>query len=185
MKRICGGVDVPHDPNSGYALPALIASAGDTSLVLADYAKFLRLHLDGLRDTGGILRATTIQRLHDPVGTYACGWAIGSRDGETISLHFGSAGTFLCWAAICTRWTLAFAVIANSAHEPTHAGMVSDAPALRPTDRVTTRDFLLLRPAPLGEIEFRRWGRPPEHRPREAERESPSTQILRCLPLVA
>lgn len=114
---------VPHDPWSAYALPALIAPAGDISLDLAGYAAFLRLHLAGLRGADGLLAAATIQRLHQPVGDYALGWGIGARDDAPISAHFGSAGTFLCGAVICAERDLAFAVIANAAHPPAEAGI--------------------------------------------------------------
>lgn len=113
----------PHDPWSEYALPVLIAPAGDVSLDLAGYGAFLRLHLAGLRGADGLLAAATIQRLHQPVGDYALGWGIGSRDGDPISAHFGSAGTFLCGAVICAERDLAFAVIANAAHPAAEAGI--------------------------------------------------------------
>ena len=115
---------MPHDPHSEYRVPPLVAPAGDLSLDLGDYAAFLRLHRDGLLGADGLLHAATIQRLHLPVGDYACGWSIGTRDGQAISVHFGSAGTFLCAAVICAERNLAFAVIANAAHPATEAGLV-------------------------------------------------------------
>jgi CubicO group peptidase (beta-lactamase class C family) len=114
----------PHDPHSTYVVPQLIAPAGDISLDLADYATFLRLHLDGLRGANGLLRAATIQQIHQPVGDYGFGWSVGARDGRSISVHFGSAGTFLCGAVVCAERNLAFAVIANAAHPATEAACV-------------------------------------------------------------
>jgi len=119
-----GSTLVPHDPADGYELPAIVAPAGDISLNLADYATFLRQHLNGLRGVGGILAATTVQKLHTPVGDCAMGWQIATRDGDTFSIHIGSAGTFLCSTVVCAQRNLAFAVIANADCPGTNEGIV-------------------------------------------------------------
>ncbi len=118
-----GSTLIPHDPWDAYVLPAVIAPAGDISIRLDDYAVFLRQHLNGLRGTNGIVPAATIQRLHSPVGDYALGWSISARDGQPFSVHFGSAGTFLCATVVCAQRNLAFSVIANAAHPETEAGI--------------------------------------------------------------
>ena len=102
--------------------PAAVRPAGDISLDLAGHADLLDLHLDGLRGADGSSTPAP-SRAAPAVGDYACGWSIGSRDGHAISVHFGSAGTFLCGAVVCAERNLAFAVIANSAHAATEAGI--------------------------------------------------------------
>jgi len=55
----------PHDPHDSYHLPACLAPGGGISMSIEDYAKFFRLHLQGLRGHDGLLRAKTIQYLHE------------------------------------------------------------------------------------------------------------------------
>ena len=72
-----------HDPHNSYHLPACLAPGGGLSMSIEDYAKFLRLHLQGLRGHDGLLRAKTIQYLHaKPAGAdensigFAFGWGL-------------------------------------------------------------------------------------------------------------
>ena len=63
---------------------------------MQDYARFLQLHLRGLRGRDDILKATTIQALHgrvapdNPALGSAMGWAVMPRDGVESHEHVGS-----------------------------------------------------------------------------------------------
>src|SRR5690606_40293924 len=66
------GLLMPYGSEQGYDLPQQIAPAGDLSMPLGDYAKFLKLHMDGLAGEPRLLSAETFAFLHEPVGHYAC-----------------------------------------------------------------------------------------------------------------
>ncbi len=93
--RIKNGVVTPHDPADGYRVPTVLAPAGDVSMSILDYSVFARLHLAGLENiNGSVLSATDIQRLHQPVLAYSCGWHEELIDGVPTSWHRGTCDTF-------------------------------------------------------------------------------------------
>ena len=93
--RLKNGAVIPHDPADNYRVPTVLAPAGDVSLSILDESLFARLHLLGLegRD-GAILSAEAIQRLHQPVLAYSCGWHEELVDGVQTSWHRGTCDTF-------------------------------------------------------------------------------------------
>ncbi|MCB1217081.1 beta-lactamase family protein [bacterium] len=105
----------------GYVLPVEIAAAADLSMPLGEYAKFLRLHLDGLSGSPRLLSAESFAHLHEPAGHYACGWIVLDRDIETpqgssterISTHNGSTRTFYIHALINQTRGIAGAAVVN------------------------------------------------------------------------
>jgi len=107
----------PHDPHDEYQLPSIIAPAGDVSMSIGDYARFVQLHLRGLRGRAELLSAATFRRLHTPTGYYAFGWAVVSVDGVASSSHDGSAGTFYVLVVIQPSRDLAVAVVTNAGHD--------------------------------------------------------------------
>jgi len=70
-----------------YDIPVALEPAGDMSPTLPDYARFIQLHLRGLRGSDGALTAATIRALHSPVAPFdsatgfGLGWGIYTRDG--------------------------------------------------------------------------------------------------------
>src|SRR5205085_240391 len=95
-----GGKLAPNDPHGKYHLPAAIAPAGDLSLSIGDYARFVQLHLRGLAGLPPLvdaqqaqalplLTAALIHRLHQPVGDYSCGWLEQRFAGAPDSAHEG------------------------------------------------------------------------------------------------
>jgi len=121
----------PHDPNDSYHLPACLAPGGGVSMSIEDYAKFLRLHLQGMRGHDGLLRAKTIQYLHaKPEGAdensigFAFGWGLVAFEGSSSSWCEGSAGTFYAGAVLLPSKDLAAAVFANIGTKAAGAGGV-------------------------------------------------------------
>lgn len=106
----------PCDPNGGYELSPLIAPAGDVSMSVADYARFVQMHLEGLRGERTLLAPETALYLHTPVGAYAPGGWLVQRldDGSTVSAHMGSAGTFVCYALVWPARDCAAVAITNA-----------------------------------------------------------------------
>jgi D-alanyl-D-alanine carboxypeptidase len=119
----------PHDPHDSHHLPACLAPGGGLSMSADDYAKFLRLHLQGLRGHDGLLRAKTIQFLHArPEGAdansiaFSFGWGLVAYEGSPSSWCEGSAGTFYAGAVILPSKGLAAAVFANTGIRKAGAG---------------------------------------------------------------
>jgi D-alanyl-D-alanine carboxypeptidase len=72
-----------------------IEPAGDISMPLPDYAKFIRLQLEGLAGDDNVLTHDTYRFLHYGIKDYAIGWLNRVDDkGKMASMHEGSAGTF-------------------------------------------------------------------------------------------
>ncbi|MFL5582654.1 MAG: serine hydrolase domain-containing protein [Gemmatimonadaceae bacterium] len=109
------------DPRDAeYVVPAVIAAAGDASVTLTDYGKFLQMHLRGMRGIDGVLKAATIKDLHTAIapvdsGThYGAGWGIAvTRDGFETHGHAGSAGAYIATAAIQPARDFAVAILTN------------------------------------------------------------------------
>jgi CubicO group peptidase (beta-lactamase class C family) len=98
----------PIEPGPAADNPALLGPAGTCSMSIADWAKYLRLHLQGARGdvrVGTItLRAATFARLHTPYAgsgeRYGYGWGIPMRGwaagDHTVLTHSGSNQRWFC-----------------------------------------------------------------------------------------
>lgn len=104
-------------PKDGWALGVIFEPAGDYSLSLADYAKFLQMHLAGLAGRDGLLKASSIQRLHAGPGEYAMGWFLREFDGTAAHWHTGSIDTFFSRVIMLPERDIAVAVLTNAGSE--------------------------------------------------------------------
>lgn len=107
----------PQAPGDGWALGAIFEPAGDYSLSLADYAKFLQLHLAGLAGRDGLIKASSIQRLHAGPGEYAMGWFLREFDGTAAHWFTGSTDTFFSRVILLPERDIAVAVMTNAGSE--------------------------------------------------------------------
>lgn len=101
-----------------YTTPLAIEPAGGASPSLPDIARFLQLHLQGLRGQDAGLKARTIQELQgrSPEGTQrggAVGWNVTRRDGVESHEHFGSSGAYVAYATIQPSRDVAVGVFTN------------------------------------------------------------------------
>lgn len=99
------------------AIPPFLQPAGDVSLSLADYGRYLREHLCGLENQRTrVLSAEAIQFLHEPIGENGAsfGWGRYAFDGVPASIHTGGTGTFSAFVAILPSRDLAVATVTNS-----------------------------------------------------------------------
>jgi CubicO group peptidase (beta-lactamase class C family) len=124
-----GHVDGPQGlqpQNFSGPLEILLAPAGGGLFMsVADLARFGEAHLRGLQGENGLLRASTIQRLHrgiaeEPGGgrLYACGWGIEAFPGaEEMHTHNGSNGTFRAQLSIFPKANLVVASFVNRGGE--------------------------------------------------------------------
>src|SRR5215208_3184630 len=109
------------DPRDAeYVVPPVITSAGDASVTLMDYGKFLQMHLRGMRGIDGVVKATTIRELHTAIapvdsGTkFGAGWGFATTaDGFETHGHTGSGGAYIAVAAIQPARDFAIAILTN------------------------------------------------------------------------
>ena len=111
----------PQALGDDWALGVIFEPAGDYSLSLADYAKFLQLHLAGLAGRDGLLKASSIQRLHASPGEYAMGWFLREFDGTAAHWHTGSTDTFFSRVIMLPERDIAVAVLTNAGSETASA----------------------------------------------------------------
>lgn len=104
----------PLPPDIDYNL-ALAEPAGDISMMLPDYAKFVQINLRGLSGRDNVLKASTYNFLHYGLKEYSIGWGNMNKDGKQYSEHIGSAGIFFCHTVIDKTDKLAIIIAANSA----------------------------------------------------------------------
>jgi CubicO group peptidase (beta-lactamase class C family) len=117
-RRILGAVAEVPPAAPLYTTPLAIEPAGDASPSLSDCARFLQLHLRGLRGQDDGLRARTIQELQgrSPDGSQrgpAVGWNVMPRDGVESHEHFGSSGAYVAYATIQPSRDVAVGVFTN------------------------------------------------------------------------
>lgn len=108
--------------NMGGPLEILVAPAGGGIwMSVGDLNRFGQEHMKGLQGKNGLLKASTVKRLHtgqkEPEGEliYACGWGIESFPGvETFHGHNGSNGTMRAQLCIFPKAGLVVTGIINS-----------------------------------------------------------------------
>lgn len=106
----------PHDPHDEYRIPDIASAAGDVSMSINDYAKFLQVNLLGLNGRDTVVTATTYQYLHpctDSAMQYRAGWGLREHEGYKVCRHNGSAGTFYCTAVVFRDKDLALGIMMN------------------------------------------------------------------------
>lgn len=104
-------------PDHDYKLPDIIAPAGDLSMTPLDYAKYVQLHLQGLKGADNYLAPETYQAIHYRHKGYSFGVENETSWGERYSTIDGSAGTFFCSSMIFPESSFAFVIMTNSGTE--------------------------------------------------------------------
>jgi D-alanyl-D-alanine carboxypeptidase len=110
------------ESNDDYNL-ALGEPAGDISMTLPDYVKFIQCNLKGLLGQDNILKATTYDYLHFGIKDYSIGWGNVNKADKQFSEHAGSAGTFFCYTLLDKKKNLAYIIIANSSTKQAQQGI--------------------------------------------------------------
>jgi len=88
--------------------------AGDLCMPMTEYARFIQLHLRGLRGEDNYLPAETYEFMHFGIDQYGMGWENAHIRGMEYSEHSGSRGNFFCHVRIVPGQDLAIIVFANS-----------------------------------------------------------------------
>jgi CubicO group peptidase (beta-lactamase class C family) len=139
---------LPKDPGKpGADNPPVLGPAGTVHCTLADWSKFIQLHLDGARgEKTALLAPDDFKKLHAPPpgGDYAMGWAVTTRpwaNGETLT-HAGSNTMWYCVAWLAPNRNAAVLVATNRAGDVAEKGTDAAAAAM-------IQQFLT-EPAPTG-----------------------------------
>ncbi len=103
------------DSNHFYKLKPYVVPAGDISMNIIDYAKYIQMNLCGLQGTDGYITAKGFQRLHFGKPGYAYGWGNVIKGDTMISMHNGSAGTYFCHAILYPQQNIAVMLLTNTA----------------------------------------------------------------------
>lgn len=116
--------------------PAAIGPAGIVNAGLADWAKFVALHVSGERASAPgphLLKPETMKRLHQPAEgqTYACGWVAAERPwGGHVLMHNGSNTMWFCVTWLAPEKDFAVLVTCNRGGPPAEQGCDAAAGAL-------------------------------------------------------
>jgi D-alanyl-D-alanine carboxypeptidase len=117
------GTLTPTDPlDPRFQFPAWLRPAGDLSMNIADYAKYIALHAEAGCGRPRLLRASTFRRLHAvPVSAdgeaYSMGWSEFEQSGRRFAFHSGSGGNFYATVAYDESCGRGIAIFANSGAE--------------------------------------------------------------------
>jgi D-alanyl-D-alanine carboxypeptidase len=93
---------------------SIVAPAGDISMNIFDYSKFIQINLKGICGNDNYLKAETYQKLHFGKEKYALGWGNGKNSFGTVSTHSGSAGNFYCHTMLFKEKQIALIVMVNA-----------------------------------------------------------------------
>ena len=116
-------MNVPLEPDHFYQLEDFMASAGDLSMNLVDYSKFIQLHLKGLFVADNYLKTDSYKKLHSGLQGMSYGWGNFQKDNQVFSYHDGSTGTFYTHLLISHETQTAVIVFANAADVNTRKGI--------------------------------------------------------------
>lgn len=125
---------VPVPPGPGADNPVFYGPAGTVHASLADWAKFVALHLRGEEGTSKLLKPDTLRRLHRPAEgeNYAFGWIFTEREwagGRTLN-HAGSNTMWYCVAWVAPEKGFAVLTATNVAGKPAQKATDEAAGAL-------------------------------------------------------
>ncbi len=123
-----GGELTPVAPGPAADNPPSMGPAGTVHCSLADWGKFLAVHLAGARDEPtALLSGATLTRLHTPPdgGDYAAGWIVTERDwaGGLALTHSGSNTMWFCTAWLAPANDMIYAVASNRGDEVADAAV--------------------------------------------------------------
>lgn len=97
--------------------------AGDINIKLKDYVRFIQLNLQGLSGQNGYLTAATYQHIHKGVDFYSLGWYNIYENGQELSTHSGTAGTYYTLVHIDRVGKRAYIIFTNSFTPDTQQGV--------------------------------------------------------------
>lgn len=97
--------------------------AGDLNIKLKDYIKFIQLNILGLQGQDNYLKARTYAFIHKGVENYSLGWYNIYENGNELSTHSGTAGTYYTLVHIDRIKNIAYIIFTNSFNQQTQQGV--------------------------------------------------------------
>lgn len=97
--------------------------AGDLNIKLTDYIKFVQLNLHGLKGQNNYLKADTYNFIHKGIKNYSIGWYNIYENGNDLSTHSGTAGTYYSLVHIDRLKNRAYIIFTNSFNTNTQQGV--------------------------------------------------------------
>ena len=110
---------IPTGPEHFYKMEDYMLPAGDLSMTINDYARFVQMNLTGLRSGTGILSKEDFNHIHFGNEQYGLGWGNLMKINKKISYHDGTIGTFYSHSVLDPDRNIATVILINSAH-PDH-----------------------------------------------------------------
>ena len=104
-----------HGPEHPYKLDQFMAPAGDISMDIVNYSKFIQLNLKGLLGVDQCITSEHIKFAHFGLDDYSLGWGNQKEGDKIISYHDGSTGTFYCHTFMLPQEKKAAVIMINSA----------------------------------------------------------------------
>ncbi len=113
----------PEAPTDNYKLNWLL-TAGNITLSLPDYAKFIQLQLQGLKGASKLLSAEEFNFLHYGLSRFAIGWFWDiDENNQKYSHNTGNPGTFLSEVYVYKDLDRAFILFSNAQTDEAEDGM--------------------------------------------------------------
>lgn len=113
----------PEPPGDSYKLNWLLP-AGNITLSLPDYAKFIQLQLQGLAGQSTLLPQEAFEFLFSGLPGWSVGWnTLAYPDGRTYSFNAGNPGTFLSKVFVFPQIDRAFIVLTNAQTDAAEYGI--------------------------------------------------------------
>ncbi len=104
-------------PTHFYKLNDYVLSAGDVSMNIIDYSKFVQSNLLGLLGYDNYLTSKSYEKIHYYKKPYSYGWANQINKNGKLSFHDGTTGTYFCHAIISSTYEFAVVIFINSAEK--------------------------------------------------------------------
>ncbi len=109
-------------PDHTYNLPDYLAAAGDISMSIEDYAKWIQIQVKGACGQDEILDSNAYRLMHFSGSSHGLGWG-NQREPVVLSYHDGTTGTFYAHAIVIPGLKSGIAILTNSA-EKTHVSAI-------------------------------------------------------------
>ena len=120
----------PVPPTFEYNL-SLIEPAGDLSMTVFSYIKYIQLNLAGLSGANNVLSAALYRDLFSTKHPYSLGWVVTKKSKQLQYEHAGSDGTFFSYCLIDTTSHKAYILLANSGTPLAQEGVAQALKVLR------------------------------------------------------
>lgn len=120
----------PVPPTFEYNL-SLIEPAGDLSMTVFSYIKYIQLNLAGLAGVNNALSATLYRDIFSTKYPYALGWVSTKKNEQVQYEHAGSDGTFFSYCLIDATNHKAYILLANSGTPQAQEGVAEALKVLR------------------------------------------------------